>query len=213
MIAGAAVTIVMMWLVVRGGPAARPVTTASASAAPPTKISEADAQSVVGVYKVDSFIENEAGCDAATQPVERAPAYVAVETYRIMNDPMVMISDCASPEACAATRQAMKAGMGSSDAILNRYLSEQRSPTWFGGFYAMGGFGDPDRKVCHGRYYEDLSLTVTDAGLLRFEIRTRLLSERPFDRGGCSVSSDAIRAEAAPLPCASLRVLIAQRVR
>ncbi len=202
--------VAVTWLLLRGGTGDKP---SRSVASPPIRqgISEATAKSYAGVYRIDSYTENTEGCAVPGAAVVGAPQYLAVEPVQLFGARGVQVVACNDPVECDATRESIRAGKGGSVSTFIRYLTEEGSPVRLTGFFGMGGYGDPDKKLCFNRFYEDLVMTLPETSVLRIEARKKRLPDLPLEGRGCSIDTAAMKGEAAPLPCTSMLVITARR--
>lgn len=199
------------WLLLKGGSPDKPSLKVSAPAIQ-KGVSEATAKSFSGVYQVESYTENEGGCDAPGAEPRGASKYLALETANIFGTRAVQVVGCSDPVQCEDTRNKIRAGKGGNTSTLLVWLIEEESPTRLVGFNAMGGFPDPDKGHCFKRFYENLLLTMPETGVVRLEARKKNLPNRPLENNGCSLNPEAVKAEAAPLPCGAIRIVTARKM-
>jgi hypothetical protein len=158
-----------------------------------------------GVYQLDAATENPSACDLEGPSVLDTitqKQFVAIQMKALTVNGLQLVS-CADDAGCASTATMVRAG-GGWGAEWGSFLSSSLGSDQLGGFSASSGF--LQGSTCVSRTYNDLTLT-RQSDTLRLETRTTALADVPADNGTCWADPTKERAEAAALPCSSLRVL------
>jgi hypothetical protein len=158
-----------------------------------------------GVYQLDAATENPAACDAEGPSVLDTIAqkqFVALGLKMLTINGLQVIS-CADDAGCASTAANAKGGGGWA-AAWGWFFSESVAADQLGGLSASSGFAQGG--TCTERSYTALAVMRVGDGL-RIDERRTDLADAPADNGICWAEPAKQRAEAAGLPCSSLRVL------
>jgi hypothetical protein len=169
-----------------------------------TPPSTATVQSYEGVYQLQTFTRNAAGCDAegASRFDSEPDKKFLIAGGQVFGQNYLMLASCVDDAACASKLSAIRA-MGGFISSYTVTLSQELGPNELGGLSAGTGF--LVNGACTEREYTSHSLTrAGDA--LRIETRVTPLKDIPPEDNVCWAEPAKERAEAAGMPCAELSV-------
>jgi hypothetical protein len=148
---------------------------------------EASVQQLDGVYALESFTRNEAGCDAEGESVVDAlqQQYFVI---RRLSSPIAytMVAACAEPAACHELGAAIAShqSFSSSWSLTLGYQDDAGYPR---GHEVSSGLGTSD-GMCTDRVIQDTLTSQPEANLVRLETRTFPLPDQPQDSDGFCVA-------------------------
>ena len=162
-----------------------------------------------GVYRVDSFTENNGTCDTEGSSVLSPGAdHLVAFTGKATDGNWVWMSTCADVERCRAYHRAYTRGEGTGLGPFFFMQFDQDLGDHLEGIAVRTGVSGGN--LCEDGQLTTAALSGTPGSTLRIEARTVIVSH-PSDADGMCTALDAQRA-AAGKPCARLRVLTATRI-
>jgi hypothetical protein len=167
-------------------------------------LSQATAQSFLGLYQLDTATENPTACDvegpsALDTVTQRQFALVDLQVLTISG---LQLLSCTDDADCGSKITRLRSGTGFA-AEYSWYFSEERGTDHVGGGRADSGF--ETGGLCTMRSFTDVSMT-RQGEMVRVEARETLLADIPPEDGFCIADFGKERSEASGRPCSSLQV-------
>jgi hypothetical protein len=156
-----------------------------------------------GIYEVQSWTLNEAGCEAegASVLADQNETFFYLKTESFFGQEFVNLVFCASAEECSS--------LASDDSTINLGFGFEEgsdSSGWRGQGYTLGG-----SDTCSGEVRNN-ELTEVEEGSLRFRVERSFVEDVPLDGEGFCDEDAAIR-QAESKGCESLEVVGASFVQ
>lgn len=164
----------------------------------------AAAESMEGIYQVQSFTRNDTACAPGGASILGSDRFAIAAKREILGRPFLDLISCASPSDCRDKLAAERAGEGFQIEFLFTLaaLGDDGELTGEG---ASTGFGDGE--VCREAELSDSLLTLAGSEL-RLEHAIVVADEFPVDSDGFCTTIAAAQA-AAGKPCSQMEVLTA----